>query len=63
MAKLRPPSPTDHPNAYGGGLAALTTAVLVYEANNRLGFDLSELEASFIVAWTTAAVLFFGKRK
>jgi hypothetical protein len=59
----KPPSPVDHPAAYGSGLAGTTTALLVYEANNRLGFDLNELEASWLVAVTVILYLAaFGKK-
>ena len=61
---LTPPSPKDHPNAYGGGLAATTTALIVYECNNRLHFDVSALEAGWLVAIVTAGYLAaFGKKK
>ena len=62
MAKLSPPSPTAHPNAFAGISSATVTALLVYECNTRLGFDISELEAGFIVALVTSAFLFLGKR-
>ena len=63
MAKLSPPSPKDHPNAYGGGLTATTTALIVYECNTRLGFNITELEAGWLVAIATASYLAaFGKK-
>lgn len=63
MAKLTPPSPVSHPNAFAGISSATVTTLIVYECNTRLGFDISELEAGFIVALVTAGFLFLGKRK
>jgi hypothetical protein len=61
---LKPPSPIDHPAAYGSGLTATTTALIVYECNTRLGFNISELEAGWLVAIVTAGYLAaFGKKK
>lgn len=56
------PSPKEHPNAYAGFSSAMASALLVYEAQTRLGINLTELEAGAIVAIVTSAVLFFGKR-
>ena len=64
MAKLSPPSPQDHPAAYGGGLVATTTALIVYECNTRLGFDITELEAGWLVGVAIAGYFAaFGKKK
>lgn len=56
------PSPKEHPNAYAGFSSAMATALLVYEAQVRLGIELTDLEASAIVGVVTSLVLFFGKR-
>jgi len=59
-----PPSPQEHPAAYGGGLAATTTALLVYECNTRLGFDITTLEAGWLIAAVIAGYFAaFGKKK
>ena len=64
MSKLTPPSPIDHPAAYGSGLAGTTAALIVYECNTRLGWDVSELEASWLVAVVIVGYLAaFGKKK
>ena len=56
------PSPVEHPNTYAGFSSAMLTALIVYEANTRLGIELTELEAGGIVAIVTSLVLYFGKR-
>jgi high-affinity Fe2+/Pb2+ permease len=59
-----PPSPQEHPAAYGGSLAASTTALLVYECNTRLGFGITELEAGTLIALVIAGYFAaFGKKK
>lgn len=64
MKKPKPslPSPVDHPNAYAGGSAGLATALVIYEAKNRLGVDINGLEASSIVAVVSYFVLLLGKK-
>ena len=60
----KPPSPVDHPAAYGSGLAGTTAALIVYECNNRLHVDISALEASWIVSVVVVGYLAaFGKKK
>jgi hypothetical protein len=61
--KATPPSPTQHPNFYAGGLSATVTTLIVYECNNRLGWNISELEAGAIVSLATALFLFLGPKK
>jgi hypothetical protein len=59
-----PPSPVDHPAAYGTLSTATIAGFLVAEANSRLGFDLNIYEATMIVGvvgWTYFAA--FGKKK
>jgi hypothetical protein len=56
------PSPVVHPNAYAAFSSGMATALLIYEAHTRLGLDLTELEAGFIVGVVSSLVLFLRKR-
>jgi len=64
VKKIAPPSPVSHPNAYGGISSALVTTLIVYEANVRLGFNITELEAGWLIAAVIAGYFAaFGKKK
>lgn len=60
---LSPPSPADHPNAFAGFSAASVASLLVYEAKTRLGVDLTNQEALFIVSAFAGLVLLFGRKR
>jgi hypothetical protein len=55
-------SPKTHPNGFAALSASSVAALLVTEAHNRLGVDISVEEAMIIVAAVTSAVLFAGRR-
>jgi hypothetical protein len=60
----KPPSPVDHPAAYGTLSTASIAGFLVWEANNRLGFNLDIIEATMlvgVVGWAYFAA--FGKKR
>lgn len=59
---MKPPSPTQHPNAYAGISVGSVTSLLMYELKYRLGIDLTIEEAGMIVSGTIAVFLYFGKR-
>lgn len=61
MAKIIP-SPRTNPNAYAGGSTAITAGLLIVEAQERFGFDLTEPEAIGIVSLATFIVLLVGRR-
>jgi hypothetical protein len=63
VAKLAPPSPKDHPNAYAVVSSASVSGILLYEANERLSIGLAPIEAAFIVGLIATAWTALGNRK
>ena len=62
MAKLTPPSPVEHPNAYAGFTTVGAAGLLVYELHTRLNVDITQTEALFIIGAATWLVLFLGRK-
>ena len=63
MKRSPVPSPVEHPNAYAAFSVGSVASLLVYECKTRLGLDLTNQEALFIVTGLASLALFLGKRR
>lgn len=56
------PSPRNHPNAYAAFSVGSVAALITFEAQERFGFKIHEIEAMFLASVVISVVLFFGKK-